>query len=122
MTFANPQKVEERLQNFALARVEVAANVAWQKVAGQLGEGGRAERLGALAIQFGLQAEKIQEQREQREQIVPALMSSALSDRCGENCKSAALASQTVNSAIVERALNLRVGQETIQDLHHRKI
>lgn len=112
-TFVNPQKVEEQLQNFALARVEVAANEAWQKAAGQLEEGGRAERLGALAKQFGLQAEKIQEQREQ---IVPALMSYALSDRCGEDCAFAAIVSQAVNSAMIERALKLRVGQETIQD------
>ena len=113
ITFATPADVEQRLQGFAIAKVERAADQAFAEAEGVLATGGRAERLGALAERFGLQAD---DALAQRDQIVPALLAYALSDRCGENCGFAALAGLAANSVLIERAAQLQVGQGTLQD------
>lgn len=113
VTYTNPMQVEERLQEFAIAEVERAADAAWSGATGQLGDGGRAERLGALSRQLGLDANAI---NLRRQQVVPALLSNVLSDSCRENCEFWVSASAITNSAMIERVAQLRVGQVTLQE------
>ncbi|SMX26816.1 hypothetical protein TRP8649_00908 [Pelagimonas phthalicica] len=113
VTFTNPTQVEERLQSFAIAKVEEAADAAWAAGEVQLAKGDRAERLGALARRFGLEAEALDLKRQQ---IVPALLSYALSDRCQENCETWAALSVIADSAMMQRVAQLRIGTETVQD------
>jgi len=113
ITFVNPDEVETRLQGFAVAKVEEAANTAWDTAAQAAEDSGRAERLGALAERFGLEAALTEERRAQ---IVPALMAFALSDRCGANCGLAAAGAAVVDTALVERAARFRIGERTVQD------
>lgn len=113
VTFLSPDEVESRLQSFAIAKVEEAANTAWDEIEGQFGEGGRAERLGALADRLGLNADAL---LAERDVIVPALIAYALSDRCTENCSTAVIAGVVVDTALVQRAAQFRLGQTTVED------
>ncbi|MGJ8618078.1 MAG: hypothetical protein ACSHWS_14645 [Sulfitobacter sp.] len=113
VTFVSREQVEQHVQNFAIAKVEAATNDALDASARELSEGGRAERLGALAKKFGVSAQKIDLDRQQ---IVPALLAYSLSDRCLENCGLAALAGFAINQTMIERAAKLRVGQGTLQE------
>lgn len=113
VTYTNPQQVEERLQDFAVAKVEAAAHEAWEKVKARFAEGGRAERLGALAERFARDADGIDDKRRQ---IVPALLAPALSGRCRENCDFWTVAARVADSAMVQRIARLRVGRATLQD------
>lgn len=113
ITFTNAQAVEDRLQGFAIAKVEEAANIAWTEAEGALANSDRAGRLGALAERFGFEAEATDARREE---IVPALLAFALSDRCGDNCGLAALTGLAANTVLVQQAAQLRVGETTVQD------
>ena len=113
VTFANPNQVEERLQTFAIAEVENAAEIAWSATSRELAEGNRAERLGALAAQFGLQADAVDIKRQQ---IVPGLLAQAQSENCIEKCDYWAMAAVVANSEMVARVGQLRIGQATLQE------
>ena len=113
VTFFDREEVEARVQAFAVAQVEVAADEAWASAAGVLDDGGRAERLGALAERFGLEAAALDTRRRE---VLPALMAYALSDRCTEACGLTAAAAIVGNVAMLEDIGNLRVGQSTLQD------
>lgn len=113
VTFADRAEVERQLQAFAIAQVEEAALEAWDAAGTQFEAGGRAERIGALASRFGLKADEVMAERDR---IVPALMTHALSDRCGENCGLAAVSAFALDNALVERAAQLRLGQQTAEE------
>lgn len=53
---------------------------------------------------------------ERRKEIVPALLAEALSDRCKENCGFWVAAAAVTNSAMIQQAAKLRVGQATLQE------
>ncbi len=113
VTYTNPQQVEERLQDFAVAKVEAAAHDAWEKVKAPFTEGGRAERFGALAERFGRDEARVDEQRRQ---IVPALLAPVMSGRCKENCDFWTVAAVVANSALVQRIGQLQMGRATLRD------
>lgn len=92
VTFATRDQVEQRLQSFANAKVEAAADTAWHAVSQAARTDSRAQRLGALADRFGLQADGLEAQRDQ--------IAYALSDRCGDNCGTAALGALAANMVL----------------------
>ena len=113
VTFSNPDQVEERLRQFAIAEVERAANEVWlDRTVGQ-GEGSRSERLMALSDRLGLDAEVLDARRKE---IVPAILALAKSETCQENCEFWVVAAQLTNVAMVERVAQIRVGQSTLGD------
>jgi len=116
VTFASPRQVEERVQGFAIAKVEAAANDTWTKADNALGEGGRAERLGDLAERFGLDIRKTEETRQE---LVAALVARAVMTRCGDNpCNrlGALAATAAVDGTMLNRIATLRIGRTTLQD------
>ncbi len=113
VTFSNPNQVEERLRQFAIAKVERAADDVWSDRTVENGEGGRTERLVALSVRLGLDAEVLDERRKE---LVPAILALAKSETCQENCEFWAMASEVTNIAIVKRAAQFRVGQSTLGD------
>ena len=112
-TFTNPKQVEERLQNFAIAKVERAVDTAWTATGKRVVEGGRAERFGSLSRQIGMNAETIDVKRQK---IVPALLANSVSDGCKETCEFWGAAAAIADSAMIERVRQLKVGQGTLQD------
>lgn len=113
VTFSNPDQVEERLRQFAIAEVERAADVVWSdRTVGQ-GEGSRSERLMALSDRLGLDAEVLDARRKE---VVPAILALAKSETCQENCEFWVVAAQLTNVAMVERVAQIRVGQSTLGD------
>jgi hypothetical protein len=113
VTFSNPDQVEERLRQFAIAEVERAADEVWSdRTVGQ-GEGSQSERLMALSDCLGLDAEVLDAQRKE---VVPAILALAKSESCKENCEFWVAASQLTNVAKVERVVQIRVGQRTLAD------
>lgn len=111
VTFSNPDQVEERLRQFAIAEVERAADEVWSgRTVGQ-GEGSRSERLMALSDRIGLDAEVLDARRKE---VVPAILGLAKSETCHENCEFWVVASQLTNVAMVERVAQTRVGQSTL--------
>lgn len=113
VTFSNPTQVEQRLQKFAISKVETAANQAWEAAENKFEGSSRTQRLGALAQKFGAKANDI---NAHRKKIVPMLIASALSDRCKENCGFVFAAVLVINSAMVERASKMRVGEATLKE------
>ena len=113
ITFSTPDAVEQRLQGFAIAKVEEAANQAWADAGERMTTGDRAGRLDALAARFALEADDV---LAQRDRVVPALLAYSLSDRCGENCGLAALGGLAANSVMIQQAAQFRLGQGTVQD------
>lgn len=113
VTYTNPNQVEERLQAFAIAKVEFAVDAAWQTTATKTEPGGRLEQVAALSSKLGLEAQRLEVQRQQ---IVPALLSYSLSENCKENCAFWKEASALTNSAMLARAAQFRIGQNTLQD------
>ena len=112
-TFMTPAQVEQRVQSFAIAKVEAAAQTAWDDSGGLRGEGSAIARLKDLAARFGRDADGADAQRRV---LVPALLATALSDRCGEGCGLPAVAALAVDSVLIERAARLRVGETTLKD------
>lgn len=112
LTFASPKQVQHRLQVFAIAKVEEAATIAWQEAQAGLATADRAAKLGTLAERLGVQADQAEMKREE---IVPALLGYALSDRCAGDCGLALAAGLTVNSALITRVAKMRVGQATLE-------
>lgn len=111
VTYMNRQQVEERVQRFAVAKVEQAADSAWR--AAERADESRSGRLKALSQKLGIDADRVDERRKQ---IVPALLAEALSARCAENCGFWVAAAAVTNSAMVQQAAKLRVGQGTLQE------
>lgn len=111
VTYFNPDQVEDRLKNFAIEKVEVAADAAWIEASNSLEQSSRAERLAALAEKFRREESEI---NKERETLVPALVAFALSDRCTENCGVVAIYGFAKNFAMLQQAAQLRVGQTTI--------
>lgn len=110
VTYATPVQVEERLQAFAIAKVERAADAAWS---GDTAEGSRADRLAALSRRLGQDAEQIDQNRRL---IVQAVLANALSDRCKANCEFHVAAAVVLNAAMIQRAARLRLGQATLEE------
>ncbi|MCU0828145.1 MAG: hypothetical protein MUE52_12230 [Tabrizicola sp.] len=110
-TFLDRAAVGSLVQGFAVAKVESAADLAWNEASSQFGTGDRAERLGALAERLGIDAQTAEAERRE---IVPALMAYALSDRCGNSCGLAALAADAADHALIARVAKLRMGQVTL--------
>lgn len=113
VTFSDPNNVEERLRQFAIAKVERAADEAWSDRTVELDESSRFERLMAFSERVGLDAELLDSRREE---IVPAILALAKSETCKENCEFWVMASHLTNAALVERVAKLRVGQRTLGD------
>lgn len=113
VTFSNPDQVEERLRQFAIAEVERAANEAWSDRTSEQGEGSRSERLMALSDRLGLDAENLDTRRKE---VVPAILALAKSETCQENCEFWVVASEVTNIAMVERVAQIRLGQSTLGD------
>ena len=109
VTYSNPAQVEERLQSFAIAKVEQAADVALSAGAAQL----HTDKMGALAQRFGRQADRLEHRRQQ---IVPALLAQSLSKDCTENCAFWARAAATADTVLVQRIARMRIGQQSVQD------
>lgn len=113
VTFSNPTQVEERLRQFAVAKVERAAEEVWVSEAAARGDGSRTERLMALSERFGLDAEALDARRQE---LVPALLAFAKSETCQENCEFWVAASAVTDIAMIKRVAQFRVGQGTIGD------
>lgn len=113
VTFSNPDQVEERLQQFAIAEVERAANAVWPDMAIEQGEGSRSERLMVLSDRLGFNAEVLDARRQE---VVPAILALAKSETCQENCEFWEVASKATNIVMVERVAQMRVGQSTLGD------
>ncbi|WP_333817731.1 hypothetical protein [Tabrizicola sp.] len=113
ITFLDRSEVEVVLQGFAVSKVEAAADAAWTEAVGQADAGSRAERLGALARRLGIEAEAVEARRAE---IMPALVSYVLSERCKDDCHIEALVVQVTDQALVQRAAALRLGQVTLGD------
>jgi len=113
ITVTSPNEVEQRLQEFAVGKVEHAATAAWQRAARAPDGKDRVARLENLSEQFGaavLSAERL------RSQLIPALVAHALSDRCNDACNGQALLAIAANSALLSRASAYRVGQQTLDE------
>ncbi len=112
-TYLNPVQVQERLQDFAIAKVEHAADAALSNVTGNISNKDSTGRLANLSRQLGIEAEALDLKRQK---IVPALLAEAYSDRCKENCEFWATASEITDSVMLSRIAQLRVGQVTLQE------
>ncbi len=115
ITFVNPAQVEERLQQFAIAKVETSAEIAKatvsdSKLGAALKSGGKFEALGA---RFASEAREFDELRKQ---LVPALLAQSVSDRCNENCEFWAHAAVVSNHVLVQEIQNRRVGQQSLKE------
>ncbi|MEM1277050.1 MAG: hypothetical protein AAGH74_11040 [Pseudomonadota bacterium] len=113
VTYSNPDQVEERLRQFAIAEVERAADEVWSDKSVGQGEGSRSERFMALSDRLGLDAEVLDARRKE---IVPAILALARSETCQENCEFWIAASQLTNVAMIKRVAQMRVGQSTLGD------
>ncbi|WP_133572884.1 hypothetical protein [Maritalea mobilis] len=113
VTYTNQKQVEENLQEFAIAEVERAVEIALPSYSDQMSSESRTERLGALSRQFGLDADAIDLTRRH---LVSALLANALSAECKENCEFWVAASAMANNSMIKRIAELRVGQRTIQE------
>lgn len=113
LTFVSAEQVQHRLQAFAIAKVETAATQALENVQPAGAQADRAEKLSALAERLGVQARQTELTREE---IVPALLDYALSERCAGECGLALAAGVTVNATLITKVAKLRVGQATLQD------
>lgn len=113
VTFSNPNQVEERLRQFAISQIEHAVDEVWPDVMVGQGEDSRSERLMAFSDRLGLDAEILDARRKE---VVPAILALAKSRTCQENCEFWEVASQATNSLIVERVVQMRVGQNTLGD------
>lgn len=112
-TFSNPDQVEERLRQFAIAEVERAANQVWSDGTVEQGENGPSERLMALSGRLGLDAKLLDTRRQE---IIPAILALAKFDTCQENCEFWVAASELTNIALLDRVAQMRVGQSTLGD------
>ena len=113
VTFSNPDQVEERLRQFAIAKVERAAEEVWADGTVKPDIGSRSEKLMALSDRLGLNAETLDAQRRE---VVPALLALAKSETCQRNCEYWVTAAALVNAGMVERVAQFRVGQDTLSD------
>ena len=113
LTFSNSDQVEERLRQFAIAEVEIAAEKVWSSRKIEPSDDSRSERLMALSDRLGLNAAALDAQRQE---VVPAILALAKSETCQENCEFWVLASEVTNIAMVERVAQIRVGQSTLGD------
>ena len=110
VTFASHDWLEARLQAFAVSEVEEAATSAWE-VAGGDALAERAERLNGLAERFGIDVGRVDDVRER---VVSTLIADILADRCIEGRRFEAFAATMVDTALIQRAADLRVGQSTL--------
>lgn len=113
VTFSNSDQVEERLRQFAIVEVENAAQEVWSDRTIERSEGGRSERLMALSDRLGLDAVALDAQRQE---VVPAILALAKSETCQENCEFWVATSELTNIAMVERVVQIRIGQSTLGD------
>ena len=113
VTYLEPVQVEDRVRQFAVAKVEREAERAWRHEVEGAGEGSRAEALEALGARLGLEAETIDIRRQE---LVPALLAFAKSRHCVENCEFRAASPLLADVIMTERIAGLRLGQTTLGD------
>jgi len=113
VTFSNQEQVEQRLQKFAISKVQSATNDAWDAAKNNIDQPSRTQKLGALARRLSIKADNIDAHRKQ---IVSKLIANALSDRCKENCGFMLVAALAVDSAMVAKASKMRVGETTLKE------
>lgn len=112
-TFSNPDEIEERLQDFAVAKVQAYADKAWDKTSDTLGLDGQADRLRQLREKLGAKADDI---KEKRGKIVPAILAVEFSETCVEKCEYWKQKADLVGEVLTAKVGQLRIGQDTIQD------
>lgn len=114
VTFSNPDQVEERLRQIAVAKVERFAEKVWSEGAFAPAEGSRFEKLTALSDRIGVDVEAYEARRKE---IVPAILALAKSETCKQDCEFWVAASKVTDIAIVEHIARLRLGQSTVSDV-----
>ncbi len=112
-TFLNPDRAEERLRSFAIAKVEQAAEDALGNSKTSKVPENRLEKLMAFSNKMGLDAQAIDLERNA---IVPSLLALSKSKTCGDHCEFWEAASNVTDSVMLHRISELRIGQETLGD------
>jgi hypothetical protein len=115
VTFADREQVVARLQGLAVARVEAFALTQLEGLEARLDEAEEdAGALGRLAARLADQAGALDAARED---LVPQLVASVLSQDCGNFCVPGDLLTVIADAVVVEQVAQLRLGEATVRDL-----
>lgn len=110
VTFLDRNTVSARVQTFALGRVEAYADELWSEGLLQAETRG----LAGLADRFRGEAEA---SHALRDKLVPALVQYAASEQCGGGCGGTVVTAVLLDSALVQRAAAMEIGESTVKDL-----
>ncbi len=110
----SPDVIEAKVQQFAMQRVEAQASVVLKDALQTDMATKGAVVLSALSRRFGVEAETL---TQSKEQIVPALVAFALSDRCAPHCVIPAALAPIVESTYIQQISERRIGQQTIAEM-----